>query len=68
MSPATGTRASCWARAARRSRPSPRAAREELEAFLDRKVHLFLQVKVRPGWLDEAERYSEMGLDFRDGA
>jgi GTP-binding protein Era len=45
-----------------------KAAREELEAFLDRKVHLFLQVKVRPGWLDEAERYSEMGLDFRDGA
>ncbi len=44
-----------------------KAAREELEAFLDRKVHLFLQVKVRPGWLDEAARYSEMGLDFKDG-
>ncbi|GGH38789.1 GTP-binding protein Era [Cribrihabitans marinus] len=43
------------------------AARAELEAFLDRKVHLFLQVKVRPNWLDEAERYSEMGLDFKDG-
>jgi GTP-binding protein Era len=44
-----------------------KAAREEIEAFLGRRVHLFLQVKVRPGWLDEAERYSEMGLDFRDG-
>jgi GTP-binding protein Era len=44
-----------------------RAAREELEQFLDRRVHLFLQVKVRPNWLEEAERYSEMGLDFRDG-
>ncbi|MFC3613866.1 GTPase Era [Lutimaribacter marinistellae] len=43
------------------------AARAELEEFLDRKVHLFLQVKVRPNWLEEAERYSEMGLDFRDG-
>ena len=43
------------------------AARAELEEFLDRKVHLFLQVKVRPGWLEEAERYSEMGLDFKDG-
>lgn len=43
------------------------AARLELEAFLDRRVHLFLQVKVRPGWLEEAERYSEMGLDFTDG-
>ena len=44
-----------------------KAAREELEAFLDRRVHLFLQVKVRPNWLEEAERYSEMGLDFKDG-
>ncbi|WP_238366820.1 GTPase Era [Mesobacterium pallidum] len=44
-----------------------KAAREELEEFLGRKVHLFCQVKVREKWLDEAERYSEMGLDFRDG-
>jgi GTP-binding protein Era len=42
-------------------------AREELTDFLGRKVHLFLQVKVREKWLDEAERYSEMGLDFKDG-
>ena len=42
-------------------------AREEISRFLERKVHLFLTVKVRPNWLDEAERYSEMGLDFRDG-
>ncbi|QYX58248.1 GTPase Era [Roseovarius sp. SCSIO 43702] len=45
-----------------------RAAREELEEFLGRRVHLFTQVKVRPGWLDEAERYSEMGLEFKDGS
>ena len=44
-----------------------KAAREELEEFLDRRVHLFLQVKVRPNWLEEAERYSEMGLEFKDG-
>ena len=43
------------------------AARAELETFMGRRVHLFLQVKVRPNWLEEAERYSEMGLDFRDG-
>ncbi len=43
------------------------AARAELEDFLDRKIHLFLQVKVRPNWLEESERYSEMGLDFKDG-
>mgnify|MGYP001603448510 FL=1 len=44
-----------------------RAAREELAEFLGRTVHLFLQVKVRPNWLEESERYSEMGLDFKDG-
>lgn len=44
-----------------------KAAREELAEFLGRKVHLFLQVKVRQNWLEEAERYSEMGLDFKDG-
>ncbi|MBJ3763606.1 GTPase Era [Maribius pontilimi] len=43
------------------------AARADLEEFTGRKIHLFLQVKVRPGWLDEAERYSEIGLDIRDG-
>jgi len=43
------------------------AARAELEEMLDRRVHLFVQVKVRPNWLDEAARYSAMGLDFPDG-
>ena len=40
------------------------ASRLELEEFLDRRVHLFLHVKVREGWLDEPERYREMGLEF----
>ena len=44
-----------------------KASREELQEFLGRKVHLFLQVKVRENWLEEAERYSEMGLEFKDG-
>ena len=43
------------------------AAHTDLEEFTGRKIHLFLQVKVRPNWLEEAERYSEMGLDFKDG-
>ena len=43
------------------------AARAEISSFLDRKVHLFLQVKVRENWQEEAERYSEMGLEFKDG-
>ncbi|MCA8883173.1 MAG: GTPase Era [Rhodobacteraceae bacterium] len=43
------------------------AARVEIEEFLGRKVHLFLQVRVRANWQEESERYSEMGLDFKDG-
>ncbi|EBA04389.1 GTP-binding protein Era [Rhodobacterales bacterium HTCC2150] len=45
-----------------------KAAREEITEFLDRPVHLFLKIKVRPNWLDDSERYSEMGLNFKDGA
>jgi GTP-binding protein Era len=44
-----------------------KASRTELEEFLGRRVHLFLQVKVREKWQEEAERYSQMGLDFKDG-
>ena len=43
------------------------AARLELEEFLGRRVHLFVQIKVRKNWLEEKERYTEMGLDFKDG-
>ena len=43
------------------------AARIELEEFLGRKVHLFLKIKVREGWLEDAQRYSAIGLDFKDG-
>ena len=43
------------------------SARAEMAELLGRPVHLFLQVKVRPGWLEEAARYSEIGLDFKDG-
>ena len=44
-----------------------KSAREDLEEFMDRRVHLFCKVKVREKWLDEAARYTEMGLDFKDG-
>jgi GTP-binding protein Era len=39
-------------------------ARAELGAMLDRKVHLFLFVKVREGWPDDPERFRSIGLDF----
>ena len=42
------------------------AARGELEALLELKVHLFIHVKVRQGWLKEAQRYSAIGLKFKD--
>ncbi len=40
------------------------AAQKELEEMLERKLHLFLFVKVRENWQDDPERYREMGLDF----
>ena len=42
------------------------AARAEIEAFLGHRVHLFLDVKVRPGWLDERERFRQIGLDWTE--
>ena len=43
------------------------ASRLSIEEFLGIKVHLFLRLKVREKWMEETERYSEMGLEFRDG-
>ncbi len=40
------------------------ASRATLERFFDRRVHLFLVVKVRTGWHDDPARYRAMGLDF----
>ena len=40
------------------------AAREELERLMERRVHLFLFVKVREHWLDDPERYRDLGLDY----
>jgi GTP-binding protein Era len=40
-----------------------RLAREELSAMLERKVHLFLFVKVRENWATDPERLRAMGLE-----
>jgi len=42
-------------------------ARTELEQLLDRKVHLFLFVKVRERWAEDPERFRLMGLDLPKG-
>ena len=40
------------------------AAQKELEALLERRVHLFLHVTVREKWLEDPARYRTWGLDF----
>ncbi|OAN50816.1 GTPase Era [Paramagnetospirillum marisnigri] len=40
------------------------AARTELEELLERRVHLFIHVKVRDDWSEKRGHYSEIGLDF----
>ena len=39
-------------------------ARAELATLLDRKVHLFLHVKVSPGWAEDRGLYRDIGLDW----
>ena len=39
-------------------------ARAELGRLLDRRVHLFLFVKVRDNWIEDPERYAALGLDY----
>ncbi|MCA1941371.1 MAG: GTPase Era [Caenispirillum bisanense] len=40
------------------------ASREELETLLERRVHLFLHVKVKEDWAERRDTYAEWGLDF----
>ena len=39
-------------------------ARSQLQEILEQRVHLFLHVKVRENWLDDRQRFREMGLEF----
>jgi GTP-binding protein Era len=39
-------------------------ARAELERMLERRVHLFLFVKVRENWGEDRERFAAIGLDY----
>lgn len=40
------------------------AARRELEGMFERRVHLFLFVRVTPNWAETREHYLAMGLDY----
>jgi GTP-binding protein Era len=39
-------------------------ARKEMEAALEKKIHLFLHVKVREDWENDPARYRAVGLEF----
>ncbi|HXC55458.1 MAG TPA: GTPase Era [Rhizomicrobium sp.] len=42
-------------------------ARKEMEELFQRRVHLFLFVKVREDWAEQRDHYKEMGLEFPEG-
>jgi GTPase len=39
-------------------------ARQGIERLLERRVHLFLFVKVRENWVDDRQRFEALGLDY----
>lgn len=39
-------------------------ARKDMEEAFDRRIHLFLHVKVREGWSEERALYQRLGLDY----
>jgi GTP-binding protein Era len=43
------------------------AARKEMEEAFDRRVHLFLHVKVKENWAEDRALLTSLGLDF-DGS
>ncbi len=41
------------------------SSRKELKDFLKTEIHLFLEIKVRKNWQNEAVRYENIGLSFK---
>ncbi len=41
------------------------AARQQLIHILEKPVHLFLHVKVKPNWIDDPRLYASIGLGFK---
>jgi GTP-binding protein Era len=42
------------------------AARTQMAELLGRKTHLFLHVKVKPGWADDRHTWRDLGMDWVD--
>ncbi|MBY0430447.1 MAG: KH domain-containing protein, partial [Rhodospirillales bacterium] len=59
-----GQRAIVIGKSGRQIKAIGASARIELEALFERRVHLFLHVKVKENWGDERFIYRELGLDF----
>ncbi len=55
----------CLGKGGRTIRAVREAAQAELQAMLERPVHLFLHVKVRERWVEDPERYRVWGLDYQ---
>ena len=60
----TSQRAIVLGKAGARIKAIGAAARQELEYLLERRIHLFLFVKVRDKWEEDREHYQDWGLDF----
>jgi GTPase len=59
-----GQRAIALGEGGRRIKAIGSRARAELEHIFERRVHLFLFVKVRQGWVEDRERFEALGLDY----
>jgi GTP-binding protein Era len=42
------------------------AARAQMQELLGRRTHLFLHVKVKPGWADDRHSWRDLGMDWVD--
>src|SRR5258707_654893 len=60
----TSQRAIVLGEGGRRIKAIGARARAELEHMLDRRIHLFLFVKVRENWVEDPERYAALDLDY----
>jgi GTP-binding protein Era len=59
-----GQRAIVLGDGGKRIKTSGARACAELERLMERRVHLFLFVKVRQNWVDDRERFEALGLDY----
>lgn len=57
-------KAICLGKGGKTIRLVRQAAQKDMEEALGQPIHLFIFVKVRENWLDDPERYRNLGLEF----